>query len=244
MKGPTGPRDFTTTQWSLVVAARPDEASGTRARQALAELCRAYWFPLYAFVRHSGYSADDAQDLTQSFFTRIIEKGGFATVDPGRGRFRSYLLGAMKHFLANEWHRARTQKRGGQVQFIDWDSLDPETRYAGTSKQTDDPEHLLDREWALETIAAALQSLRNEMVKAGKGEQFDVLKGTLTGEGELPREEVAARLGMSEGAVKVAVHRLRQRYRTLLRAGIAETVSSEADLDDEMRYLVTVLRRQ
>ena len=127
-----------------------------------------------------------------------------------RGRFRSYLLGAMKHFLANEWHRAQTQKRGGQVQFIEWDALDPEARYAGASKQSDNPEHFFDREWALETVAGALQTLRDEMEKAGKSEQFEALKGSLTGEDESPREEIAAQLDMSEGAVKVAVHRLRK----------------------------------
>jgi RNA polymerase sigma-70 factor (ECF subfamily) len=244
MEDPPGPRDFATTHWSLVAAAKPGEASQTRARKALEELCRAYWYPLYAFVRYRGYSSDDAQDLTQSFFTRIIETGGFASADPERGRFRSYLLGALKHFLANEWHRAQTQKRGGQVQLIEWDALDPEARYAGASKQSDDPEHLFDREWALETVAGALQALRDEIVKAGKSEQFDALKGSLTGEDEPPREGIAARLNMSENAVKVAVHRLRQRYRKLLRAAIADTVSNEADLDDEMRYLVAVLRRR
>jgi RNA polymerase sigma-70 factor (ECF subfamily) len=244
MKDPPGPQEFATTHWSLVVAAKPDEAGRTRARKALEELCRAYWYPLYAFVRYRGYSSDDAQDLTQSFFARIIETGGFASADPERGRFRSYLLGALKHFLANEWHRARTQKRGGRVRFIEWDALDPEARYAGASKQSNDPEHLFDREWALETISGALQTLRDEMVRAGKSEQFDALKGSLTGEDESPREKIAARLNMSEGAVKVAVHRLRQRYRRLLRAAIAETVSNEADLDDEMRYLVAVLRRR
>jgi len=244
MKDPPGRREFATTHWSLVVAATPDEASETRARKALEELCRAYWYPLYAFVRYRGHSSDDAQDLTQAFFARLIETGGFASADPERGRFRSYLLGMMKHFLANEWHRAQTQKRGGQVQFIEWDALDPETRYAGASKGSDDPEHLFDREWALETIAGALQTLRDEMAKAGKSEQFDALKGSLTGEDALCREEIAARLGMSEGAVKVAVHRLRRRYRVLLRTAIAETVSNEADLDDEMRYLVAVLRRR
>ncbi|MHC4507696.1 MAG: RNA polymerase sigma factor [Planctomycetota bacterium] len=240
----SGPRQFATTHWSLVGAAKPDEVSQTRAREALEELCRTYWYPLYAFVRSRGYSAVDAQDLTQTFFARIIETGGFASADRERGRFRSYLLGAMKHFLANEWHRAKTQKRGGQVRFIEFDALDPEARYAGASAPSDNPEHLFDREWALETIAGALQELRDEMAKAGKSEQFDALKGSLTGEDEVPREQVAARLDMSEGAVKVAVHRLRQRYRKLLRAAIAETVGSEADLDDEMRYLVTVLRRR
>ena len=226
------------------MAAKPGEASETCARKAIEELCRTYWYPLYAFVRYRGYSPDDAQDLTQAFFARIIETGGFASADRERGRFRTYLLGAMKHFLANEWHRVQTQKRGGQVQFIEWDALDPEARYAGASKQSDNPEYLFDREWALEIIASALQALRDEMVTAGKGEQYDALKTSLTGEEELPREETAARLDMSEGAVKVAVHRLRRRYRNLLRAAIAETVGNKADLDDEMRYLVGVLRRR
>ena len=244
MKNPSGQRQFATTHWSLVGAAKGGEVSQTRAREALEELCRTYWYPLYAFVRSRGYSADNAQDLTQAFFARIIETSGFASADRERGRFRSYLLGAMKHFLANEWHRAQTQKRGGQIQFIDWDGLDPEGRYAGISEQSDNPELLFDREWALETIAGALRELRGEMVKAGKGEQFDALKGSLTGEDEMPRDQIAARLGMSESAVKVAVHRLRRRYRKLLRAAIAETVSNEADLDDEMRYLVAVLRKR
>jgi RNA polymerase sigma-70 factor (ECF subfamily) len=244
MKGPPGPRRFDTTQWSLVSAAKNDQASQTHAREALEELCQAYWYPLYAFVRSRGYSADDAQDSTQTFFTRILEKGGFASADRKRGRFRSYLLGAMKHFLSNEWHRAKTQKRGGKFRFIELDSIDPEARYAGTSMQRDDPEHLFDCEWALEIVARALQTLREEMAKAGKSDRFDALKGTLTGEDESSREEIAARLNMREGALKVAVHRLRKRYRELLRAAIAETVSSEADLNAEMRYLVAVLRRE
>jgi RNA polymerase sigma-70 factor (ECF subfamily) len=150
----------------------------------------------------------------------------------------------MKHFLANEWHRVKAQKRGGRVRFIDLDGLDLESRYAGASKQAEDPELLFDREWAFETVAAALQVLRDEMAKVGKKRQFEALKSSLTGENDLPRREVAAQLGMSEGAVKVAVHRLRQRYRKLLRGAIAETVSTEADLDSEMRYLIAVLRRR
>jgi RNA polymerase sigma-70 factor (ECF subfamily) len=195
-------------------------------------------------VRSRGYSAVDAQDLTQAFFARIIETGGFASADRQRGRFRSYLLGAMKHFLANEWHRAQTWKRGGQIRFIEWDALDPEARYAEAGEQSDNPDLLFDREWALQTLTGALQALREEMAKAGKSEQFDALKGSLTGEDELPREEIAARLDMSEDAVKVAVHRLRQRYRKLLRAAIADTVNNEEDLEDEMRYLVAVLRQR
>ena len=238
------PRPFATTHWSLVDAAKLGEVSQTRAREALEALCRAYWYPLYAFVRSRGYSAADAQDLTQAFFARIIETGGFASADRERGRFRSYLLGAMKHFLSNEWHRAQTQKRGGKVQFIEFDALDPEARYVEASEPSDNPEHLFDREWALQTIAGALQGLRDEMAKAGKSDQFEVLKSSLTGQDELPRDQIAVRLGMSEGAVKVAVHRLRRRYRMLLRDAIAQTVSNEADLDDEMRYLVAVLRKR
>jgi RNA polymerase sigma-70 factor (ECF subfamily) len=240
----SSPREFVTTHWSLVGAAQDDAASQVRARAALEELCRVYWYPLYAFVRRRGYSANDAQDLTQAFFARMLETGGFASADRTRGRFRSYLLGAMKHFLANEWHRAQTQKRGGRVRFIDFGALDPETRYADASTPSDDPELLFDREWALQAIATALETLRDEMTKAGKGEQFDALKGCLTGDHEAPRKEIAERLGMSENAVKVAVHRLRQWYRMQLRATIAETVGNEEDLDDEMRHLIAVLRRR
>jgi RNA polymerase sigma factor (sigma-70 family) len=243
MIDPSDPRQFATTHWSLVGAANLNEVSQTRARDALEELCRSYWYPLYAFVRSRGYSATDAQDLTQSFFTRIIETGGFTSADPERGRFRSYLLGAVKHFLTNEWHRTKTQKRGGKVQFVEWDAIDLEARYAGASKQSDNPEYLFDYEWALETISGALQTLRKEMEAAGKIEQFEALKGSLTGEDELSREEIAEKLDMTEGAIKTAVHRLRQRYRRLLRAAIAETVINVDDLNDEMQFLVTDLRK-
>jgi RNA polymerase sigma-70 factor (ECF subfamily) len=238
-----GPREFPTTHWSLVVAAKPDEASRTRARKALEELCRAYWYPLYAFVRYRGYSSDEAQDLTQSFFAQIIETRGFASADPERGRFRSYLLGAMKHFLANEWHRARAQKRGGGVTFLDLDALDPEARYALEPAQSTDPDAGFDREWAQETIARAMEKLRAESEARGKGELFEGLKGSFTGD-EPARSDTAARLGMTEGAVKVAVHRLRKRYRELLRAEIAETVTDPSDVDVEMRHLVAALRRK
>ena len=244
MIGLPGPRQFTTTQWSLVRTVKTDETSLTNAKDALEQLCRSYWYPLYAFVRSRGYSAEDSQDLTQAFFTELIDKKGFASADQTRGRFRSYLLGAMKHFLANEWNRGKTKKRGGDFRFIEWDSLEPEARYARTYTESSSPEHLFDQEWALETITAALQSLRSEMERAGKGKQFQLLKGSLTLENEISRQEIAERQGMSEDAVKVAIHRLRKRYRKLLRDAIAETVSSETDLDEEMRYLVSVLRRR
>ena len=224
-------------------AARPDEASQTRARTALEKLCRTYWYPLYAFVRSRGYSANDAQDLTQAFFVRILETDGFGSADRTKGRFRSYLLGAMKHFLANEWHKAETQKRGGGIHFIEWDQLSPESRYGATSRLWDSPEHRFDSEWAVAIVSAALLTLRQEMEAAGKEAQFDLLKGNLTGESDLTREEIATKLNISKGAVKVAIHRLRRRYRELLRATVAETVTNEADLENEMRYLVEILRK-
>lgn len=239
----SSPREFNTTHWSLVEAAQCDEVSWTRAGKAIEALCHAYWYPLYAFVRNRGYSPADAQDLTQSFFVRFIETGGFASADRERGRFRTYLLGAMKHFLANEWHRARTQKRGGGLNFLEWDALAPEARYALEPAQSSDLDMDYDREWALELIARAKEKLRQESEADGKGELFEALKQSLTGD-EPSRSESAARLGMSESALKAAVHRLRQRYRELLRAEIAETVSTRTEIDDEMRYLVEVLRRR
>jgi RNA polymerase sigma factor (sigma-70 family) len=235
-----GRRSFATTRWSLVAALRPDVASDGRAREALEELCRAYWYPLYVFVRFRGRSPEDAQDLTQAFFARIVESGGLGAADPARGRFRSYLLGAMKHFLANEWRRARAQKRGGGARILDLDALDPEGRFVPAAVPTD-PEAAFDREWARETTARARAELRAEWEARGKEDVFDALEGSLTGE-EPPRSETAARLGMTEGGLKVAIHRLRQRYREVLRAGIAETVADPADVDDEMRHLVAALR--
>ncbi len=238
---PQGPKAFNTTHWSLVGAAQSEPADRTRARKALEELCRAYWYPLYAFVRNRGYSSADAQDLTQSFFAQFVESGGFASANRDRGRFRTYLLSAMKHFLANEWHRARRLKRGGGRALLEWDALDPEARYALEPRDSGDPDACFDREWASRLTEVALARLRAESESEGKGALFTALRGGLTGE-EPPRAETAARLGMTEGAVKVAVHRLRKRYRELLRAEVAETVDDPSGVDDEMRYLVTVLR--
>lgn len=236
-----GPREFNTTHWTLVGAAQADDASRTAAREALEQLCRAYWYPLYAFVRSRGYDAFDAQDLTQAFLLRFIETGGFASADRTRGRFRTYLLGAMKHFLANEWHRARRQKRGGGVTFLEWDALQPEARYTLEPRQSADPDTTFDREWAMELTARAMSKLRAECAAGGKEDHFEALQGSLDGE-EPARSETAARLGLTEGAVKVAVHRLRQRYRELLRAEVAKTVTEASEVDDEMRHLVSVLR--
>jgi len=238
-----GSREFDATRWSLVGIAQSDEASRTCSRKALEDLCRAYWYPLYAFVRNRGHSTADAQDLTQAFFARFIATGGFASADRGRGRFRNYLLGALKHFLANEWNRGRMKKRGGGVRFVEWDALDPEGRHALEPAEESNPELGYDREWALESIARAMRKLREESESSGKGELFEALKGCLTLEVST-REVTAARLGITEGALKVASHRLRRRFRQLLREEIAETGEGEKEIDEEMRYLVAVLRQR
>jgi RNA polymerase sigma-70 factor (ECF subfamily) len=236
-----GAREFHTTRWSIVLAAQRGSGE-TEGRRALATLCRDYWYPLYAFARRRGHTPHDAQDLTQAFFANLLERQA-ATADPAKGRFRSYLLGALKHYMANEWHRANAQKRGGGQALVEWDALDAEARYALEPEgQTGaDAEALYDRRWAMELLDKAMAKLRMEFEAKGDGATFDVLKGCLGG-GELSREECAARLGLSEGALKVAVHRLRARYREVLRTAIAETVDAPEDVNEEMRHLVAVLR--
>ena len=238
-----GARDFATTHWSLVLAARLDDAGQPQAREALEQLCRAYWYPLYAFVRYRGYASHEAQDLTQAFFTRVLETDGLASATPERGRFRSYLLGAMKHYLSNEWQRANAAKRGGGERFVELDGLEPEARHALEPATSSDPDASFDRAWALEAVQRVLKTLRTEAEADGKVERFEALKASLTG-AEPRRGETAERLGLTPGAVKVAVHRLRQRYRELLRAEVAHTVADPADVDDELRHLVAALRQE
>lgn len=235
-----GAREFHTTRWSVVLAAQ-HAGDGSGAHQAMSELCRDYWYPLYAFVRRRGHAPHDAQDLTQAFFVSLLEAKTTTAADPQRGRFRSYLLGALKHFLANDFHRANAQKRGGGQQVLEWDALDAESRYTLEPADQSDAEALYDRRWALDLLDRAMRRLRSEFAAKKDEATFDALKGTLSG-AEQKREDLAQKLGMTEGALKVAVHRLRQRYREVLRAEIAETVDSSADVDDEMRHLVTVLR--
>lgn len=238
-----GGLEFHTTHWSLVLAARPEDAGGqTVARRALAELCGTYWYPLYAFVRLRGYGPEPAQDLTQAFFARLLERGGLGGADPDKGRFRSYLLGAMKHFLANDWHRAQARKRGGELHFIDLDSLEPEARYALAPATSEDPDLRFDREWAVTTLDRARRQLQAAYERKGQAELFAELEGSLTGE-EPDRRQVAERLGLTDGAVKVAVHRLRRRLRDSIRAQIAETVGDPEEIEEEMRHLLAVLRR-
>lgn len=234
-----GAREFQTTRWSLVLVAQ-HAGDGVQAQQALSDICRDYWYPLYAFVRRRGHAPHDAQDLTQAFFASLLEAGSTAA-DPRRGRFRSYLLGALKHFLANEFHRANAQKRGGGQAMMEWDALDGESRYELEPREHCDAEALYDRRWAMDVLERAMKRLRGEFAAKQDEASFDVLKGTLSGV-ELAREVMAERLGLSEGALKVAVYRLRQRYRDVVRAEVGETVQSSADVDDEMRHLISVLR--
>jgi RNA polymerase sigma factor (sigma-70 family) len=233
---PPSPRDFRTTHWSMVLRAGGDDAT---AHAALSNLCSAYWYPLYAFVRREGHPPHDAQDLTQEFFARLLERGGLASVAPERGRFRTWLLSALQHFLINEWHRARTQKRGGAVVLLSLDD-EAEARYLREPADPLTAAKLFDRRWALTLLDRVLAHLGAEFAASGKAAQFEALKFCLSGE-KHAYAEVAHTLGMSEGAVKVAAHRLRERYRALIRAEIAETVSSPEDVAGEMHDLFAAL---
>ena len=226
---------FATTHWSQVLAVR---RGGHPSTGALESLCRTYWYPLYAFVRCQGFGSHDAQDLTQEFFARLLRKNSIAEADPNKGRFRSYLLGAMQHFLSDEWDKLRAEKRGGGREIISFDSLDPEARYALEPAGLDSPEQFFDRRWGLTVLDGALQGLRQEFSDAGKARQFDLLKPFLTqNAGPGGYDDVALALEMTANAVSVSVHRLRQRYRERVRAVVAQTVATPAEVDAELRAL-------
>jgi RNA polymerase sigma factor (sigma-70 family) len=229
---------FTTTHWSVVLAAGHDDTAG---REALGRLCQTYWRPLYFFVRHHGHSRADAEDLTQEFFARLLEKHALDRADPARGKFRSYLLTSMRNFLFNEWERGQAQKRGGGVPLISLDTDSAETRYRLEPADTTNPEIVFERDWALRLLEEALSRLKAEQEKAGRLDEFDALQGCLMGEKRLPYSELAVRLHTSEDALKMAAHRLRKRYGKLLRDEIAQTVSSPAEIDEEIRHLLEVL---
>jgi RNA polymerase sigma-70 factor (ECF subfamily) len=231
---------FATTHWSIVLAAGHD--STPEARVALENLCRVYWYPLYAFVRRSGCGPDEAEDLTQEFFARLLEKQWLSEADPARGRFRSFLLAALKHFLANEWHRAHRLKRGGGREYIALDAATAEERYALEPLDLATPESLYDRRWALTLLACAQNRLQEEMFASGQRERFEALEPTLTGErAALPYQELAARFGVTETAVKSMVLRLRRRFRELLRAEVANTIGDANDVDAELASLFAAL---
>jgi RNA polymerase sigma-70 factor (ECF subfamily) len=238
--GQQNPARFATTHWSVVVAA--GRHSSPQAREALATLCRTYWYPLYVFVRRQGFSAEESQDLTQEFFARLLEKDFLAVVDREKGRFRSFLLAACKHFLSNERDKARAKKRGGDRELISFDVGQAESRYRLEPAHDLTPEKLYERRWAMTLLDQVLALLKNESVQAGKADQFAHLKAFLTGhKGETSYQEVAEKLGMTLGAAKVAAHRLRKRYRELLHEEIAKTTSDTDSIEDEIRELFRAL---
>jgi RNA polymerase sigma factor (sigma-70 family) len=233
---------FVTTHWSVVLTAGRSDTP--RAHAALEKLCRAYWFPLYAYVRRRGYSVEDAQDLTQEFFARVLERHWLARADQAKGRFRTFLLTAMERFLANEWDKVRALKRGGGQRNIPIQLNTAETRYGVEPADTGTPEQAFEYRWAVALLDQVVTQLEAEFRARDQADLFASLKPCLVGDrAALPYAELAAKLGIEEGTVKVAVHRLRQRYRELLRAEIANTVESPAEVDAEMRHLFNVLAR-
>jgi len=205
-------------------------------------LCDAYWYPLYAYVRRRGASADDARDLTQGFLASLLERRDFARLHPDRGRFRAFLLASLQHFLANEHARQRTQKRGGRVVLLSLDVGEAEGRYQFEPADPMTPETLYERRWALTLVDRVLSRLRATWAAEGRGDEFDALKGCLLGRApDGGYAGVGGRLGLSEGAVKVAVHRLRKKFQIQLRAHVSATVADEADVEDEIRYLIRAL---
>lgn len=230
---------FVTTRWSAIMMAQAD--SSPPAREALETLCRHYWHPLYGYVRRLGHSPPDAQDLTQEFFLRLLEREFLKNADPAKGRFRSFLLVALKRFLANEWRRARAQKRGGERAHFSFDTESAESRYQLESPHIA-PEVSYDRGWALALLNQSISRLRREFEGAGKLDEFERLKEFLTADrGAIPYSEIARAGQTNEGAIRVAIHRLRKRFRELFREEISRTVSSPAEIDDEVRYLISVL---
>jgi RNA polymerase sigma-70 factor (ECF subfamily) len=240
---PGNPREFATTRWSVIRAAKQGSGEDSSiTRIALEELCRIYWYPLYVFVRRQGHAHYDAEDLTQAFFARLLAKGDLAGVDRAKGKFRSFLLASMKHFLANEWDYARAQKRGGGRPTLSIDFQDAESRYAVEPAHEITPDKLYERRWAMTVLDQAMEKLRAEMRDAGKENQFEELKIFMTGgKGEVSYASVAETLNISEGAVKVAVHRLRKRYRQLLCEEVAHTVDEKDEVEDELRSLLSAL---
>ncbi|HWB58319.1 MAG TPA: sigma-70 family RNA polymerase sigma factor [Chthoniobacteraceae bacterium] len=236
---PTHDDIFATTRWTAVLDA--GRSDNTRARAALAELCQAYWYPLYACIRRKGHSPEDAEDLTQGFFARLLKLKSLAGVRRERGRFRAFLLASLNHFLADEWDRASAQKRDVR-RTIALDLADAERRYQHAMADRLTPELVFERQWALTLLEGVIQRLCAEYETAGNGALFLALRFSITGEkSSVPYAELAAQLSMSEEAVRVAVHRLRQRYRQALRAEIAQTVADEADVEAEMESLRRIL---
>lgn len=231
---------FATTHWSLVVSA--GKPGGEEAREALSNLCQRYWFPLYAYARRRVPNLQEAQDLTQEFFVRLIEKNTVARAAPERGRFRSFLLASLDNFLANEWDRSNAKKRGGGCQPLPLDLDTGESRLNLEPAHNLTPERLYEREWTLTLLNLAMDGLRADCESAGKLRQFELLQGALSGDSQtLSYANIAAELQMTEEAVRQAAHRLRKRYRELLRAEVAATVADPSEVDEEIRSLLATM---
>src|SRR5579862_1234465 len=236
-----GHSQFPTTRWTLVVAA--GDPHRKEARSALVSLCENYWYPLYAYLRRRGYSADQAQDLTQEFFVRVLEGRYLDCADPEKGRFRSFILTSLKFFVADEGDRDRAQKRGGgTVEPLEFRS--GEERYQREPAHDETPERIFERRWALSLLDRVVEKLRDEFMQHGRPEQFERLKVFLLGQSDAPYAALAREMNTSEGALKVAIHRLRKRYRELFRQEIADTVADPAEVEAELRYLAAVLARK
>lgn len=232
---------FTTTHWSVVLNA--GDSVSPQAGAALNELCESYWYPLYAYVRRRGHSPEAAKDLTQEFFAQLLAKRLLAGVDPNKGKFRSWLLGVMNHFLAHEWAKVTAQKRGGGRAIFSLDETDPEDRYRLEPIDECNPEKIFERRWALTLLDRAARRLREEYTAAGKDNLYTGLRGFVSTDGTaVSYEEAAQRLRLSQSAVKSAIHRLRQRYQELIREEIGQTVTTAAEVDEEIRYLLIVIR--
>ncbi|HEY5914067.1 MAG TPA: sigma-70 family RNA polymerase sigma factor [Verrucomicrobiae bacterium] len=241
MDGQLQGSQFTTTHWSAVLEAGKQDSPAALA--ALEELCRTYWYPLYAFVRRQGHSPEEAEDLTQSFFERLIEKDYVKLADPERGKFRSFLLSALKNFLTNEWARSARQKRGGGYAAVRWDRNRAEQRYALEPVDQLTPERIFEKQWAITLLEQVLARLKQEQIEAGREGFFDEVKGWLWGDkGTTGYAELAGQLGLTEPALKSAVHRLRLRYRELLREEIGRTVATPLEVQEELEGLMAVLR--
>jgi RNA polymerase sigma factor (sigma-70 family) len=236
-----GSSQFPTTRWTLVVAAGDPQRK--EARAALVSLCENYWYPLYAYLRRRGYSADQAQDLTQEFFVRVLEGRYLDRADPEKGRFRSFILTSLKFFVADEGDRDRAQKRGGgMVEPLEFSS--GEERYQREPAHDETPERIFERRWALSVLDRVVERLHDEFVEHGRPEHFGRLKIFLLGQSDAPYAALAREMNTSEGALKVAIHRLRKRYRELFRQEIADTVADPGEVESELRFLAAVLSKK
>lgn len=234
--------DFPSTSWSLVIAAAANPTPDSRA--SLAKICEAYWPPVYTFIRRTGYDNDQAHDLTQAFFTTMLEKNYLGNADRDRGRFRTFLLAAVKHFLANEWDKEHALKRGGGQTAVPIDPLEAEEMYPPNAVDERTPESVFAHRWAFSLLVNVMAKLREEYAGTGKADYFDKLSPLLDGDPPVKGYgDFASKLGASAGALRVAVHRMRRRYRELLRAELAEMVSTPEDIDDEIRFLLSALRK-